>query len=61
MGESGEASANLMPLAASWALQMKTINMYFNSMAAEVLLSKQQTTGCKMPDATDDPEGAGIV
>lgn len=27
-------------------------------MAAKVLLSKQQTAGCKIPDATDDPEGA---
>lgn len=30
-------------------------------MAAEVLLSKQQTTGSKITEATDDPEGADVV
>lgn len=30
-------------------------------MAAEVILSKQQTTGCKIPDATDDAEGTDMV
>lgn len=51
MGESGEASANLMPLAAFWSLQMKAINMYFNSMAAKCFSPSSRLLGarCLMP------------
>lgn len=61
IGDSAEASADLMPLALSdnkyltlWLLRCLKVWL--------LLLSEQlYNSGCKMPDAMDDPKGADVV